>query len=92
MIMRGQIEAMVRLDISYLATTHPMRNALSEMAYELARLLDIVPSPEIVTDSRDHAALNRELRATLAELAGTTRGEDDDDLSTDLSSPVLNGP
>jgi hypothetical protein len=91
MIMRGQIEAMVRANISHLDTNHPMRDALAEMAYELARLLDIVPHPGIVTDSRDHAALNRELRATLAELAGATSGEDDDDLSVSLSSPVRDG-
>lgn len=77
---RGNIESMVRLNIAGLATTHPMSDSLSEMAYSLARTLDrgaglIEP------------ATNRELRATLADLVHSTKG-DEDDLSDLLSAPV----
>lgn len=78
--MAGNIENMVRLNISGLATQHPMSDSLSEMAYGLARSLDRGAGLA-------EAAVNRELRATLADLVHSPKG-DEDDLSDLLSTPV----
>jgi hypothetical protein len=78
----GRIEQMVRLNIAGLSTSHPMSDSLAEMAYGLAHTLDrgaglLQPS------------LNRELRATLADLVNSTRGEDDDlsDMLSEVRDP-----
>lgn len=78
--MAGSIESMVRLNIAGLSTQHPMSDALSEMAYGLAATLDRGAGLA-------EAAVNRELRATLADLVHSTRG-DEDDLSDLMSTPV----
>jgi hypothetical protein len=69
---------MVRKDVAALMTAHPMGEALAEMAYTLARTLD--EGAGLAT-----AAVNRELRANLVELA--KMGVDDDDLDGSLSTP-----
>lgn len=61
-------------------TAHPMGEALSEMALCLARSLD--EGAGMAT-----AAVNRELRANLVELARMAV-DDDDDLEAQLSSPL----
>lgn len=76
----GLVEQRVRADISAMISTHPMGEALSETAFTLARALD-------VGDGEMAPALNKELRATLAELASMAVG-DDEDLEAELSTPV----
>lgn len=78
--MPGLIEENVRSNIAMLNTGHPMRDALAELAYRLARSLD-------VGAGMLEAATSKELRAVLAELASVP-GHDEDDLAADLSSPV----
>lgn len=80
----GPVETKVRQDIGALVTEHPMGEALAEMSFALARGID--SGPEMMA-----AALNRELRANLTELAGMGVG-DDDDLGADLSAPVWDPP
>ena len=75
---RGPVERMVRKDVAALMTAHPMGEALAEMAYTLARSLD--DGAGLAT-----AAVSRELRANLVELA--KMGVDDDDLDESLSTP-----
>lgn len=76
----GPVEARVRADIALLMTAHPMGESLAEMCYSLAKAMD--SGPEMM-----RAALNRELRTNLIELARL--GVDgDDDLGDELSSPV----
>jgi hypothetical protein len=58
----GAIERTVRRDIDDLNSGHPLADALAEMAYKLARTLD--EGAGLAT-----AAVNRELRATIVELA-----------------------
>lgn len=77
----GPVESKVRSDIAALVTTHPMGEALTVMSYALARLLD--QGAGLAT-----AAVNRELRANLSELARLAV-DDDDDLAADLSRPEL---
>lgn len=76
----GMVEARVRADIGALVTTHPMGEALSEMSFELARRLQDCEPKEM-------AAINRELRANLLELASMAVA-DDDDFESELSTPV----
>jgi hypothetical protein len=76
----GPVESKVRTDVGALVTAHPMGEALSEMAYSLARTLDQGAGLAV-------AAVNRELRANLIELARL--GVDgDDDFEDQLSTPV----
>jgi hypothetical protein len=75
----GPIEANTRRDIDALISTHKMGEALAETAFNLARALD--QGAGLAT-----AAIARELRATLTELA--KMGVDDDDLDDRLSTPV----
>lgn len=76
----GPVEAKVRGDVEALISTHPMGEALAEMAFTLARTLDDGAGLAV-------AAVNRELRANLVELARL--GVDgDDDLDDELSTPV----
>lgn len=77
----GPVETKVRQDVDALVSTHPMGEALAEMAFSLARTLD--EGAGMAT-----AAVNRELRANLIELA--SQGvNDDDDLESELSAPRL---
>jgi hypothetical protein len=76
----GPIEESVRLNVSAIDTTHPMSDALAEMAFGLARSLDNGAG-------LGESAVNRELRATLADLASMT-AEDNDNLTATLSTPV----
>lgn len=74
------MESKVRQDVAALVTAHPMGEALAEMAFTLARTLD--NGAGLAT-----AAVNRELRANLVELA-RMGVPDDDDLEDRLSTPV----
>ena len=76
----GAITRKVRADIDAIITTHPMGEALAEMSLNLARTLD--GGAGLAT-----AAVNRELRANLLELARLAL-DDTDDLADDLSAPV----
>jgi hypothetical protein len=76
----GPVERQVRADIAALVTAHPMGEALAEMSYALARLLD--------AGADGAAALNRELRGNLTELSRLAV-DDADDLADELSAPEL---
>lgn len=78
----GPVETKVRADVDALVSSHPMGEALAELAFTLARTLDQGAGMAV-------AAVGRELRATLAELAGMGVS-DDDDLEDRLSAPVRN--
>jgi hypothetical protein len=78
---RGPVETKVRADVDALVTTHPMGEALAEMAFALARTLD--EGAGLAT-----AAVNRELRANLLELASLREEPGDNDDAPDLSTPV----
>ena len=75
----GPVEAKVRSDVGALVCEHPMGEALAEMAFTLARTLDAGAGLAV-------AAVNRELRANLLELAGMGVGAGDD-LDDILSQP-----
>ena len=77
----GPVERQVRRDVSALVTAHPMGEALAEMSFALARKLD--GDAGMAT-----AAVNKELRVNLLELASMAEG-DDDDLDASLSTPML---
>jgi hypothetical protein len=77
----GPVERKVRSDIAALVTAHPMGEALTEMSYNLARVLD--QGAGLAT-----AAVNRELRANLTELSRLAV-DDGDDLADELSAPDL---
>lgn len=79
----GPVEEKVREDIAALVSEHPMGEALAEMSYNLARTLDEGAGLAV-------AAVNRELRANLVELARL--GVDDGDLGDALSEPGLSAP
>ena len=74
----GPVETKVRADVEALVSAHPMGEALAAMSYALARGID--EGPEMM-----RAALNRELRLNLVELAGM--GVGGDDLGAELSMP-----
>lgn len=76
----SSVENRVRNDIDALVVSHPMGEALSELALTLARALD--DGAGMAT-----AAVARELRAVLNDLAGSVV-HDDDGLDAFLSSPV----
>lgn len=76
----GPVERKVRSDIRKLNRDHPMAEALAEMSYTLAMTLDQGAGLAV-------AAVNRELRANLSELA-RLGVSNDDDLDADLSTPV----
>lgn len=76
----GPVESKVRQDVAALMCAHPMGEALAEMSYALARALDDGAGMAA-------AAINRELRANLTELADMAVG-DDDDFDAELSAPV----
>ena len=75
----GPVETKVREDVGALITEHPMGEALAEMSFNLARVLDQGAGLAV-------AAVNRELRANLVELARLGVGGDDD-LDDQLSTP-----
>jgi hypothetical protein len=77
----GPVERRVRQDVGALISEHPMGEALAEMSFSLARVLD--EGAGLAT-----AAVNRELRANLMELARLGVA-DDDDLEARLSDPGL---
>ncbi len=77
---RGPVERKVRADVGALISAHPMGEALAEMSFALARLLD--DGAGLAT-----AAVSRELRANLMELSRLA-DDGDDDLADELSSPV----
>ena len=70
----------MRADVETLMTAHPMGDAIAEMSYTLARTLDQGAGLAV-------AAVNRELRANLLELA-RLGAEDDDPFEDELSTPV----
>jgi hypothetical protein len=75
------VERKVRSDVAALVTAHPMGEALAEMAFTLARTLDEGAGLAV-------AAVNRELRANLVELARLGVPSDDDFVEDRLSTPV----
>lgn len=79
--MVGPIERRVRADVDALMIAHPMGEALAEMSFSLAEALDGGMG------GMARAAVNRELRMNLIELAGM--GVDDDDLDQQLSTPSV---
>jgi hypothetical protein len=76
----GPVERQVRADIAALVTSHPMGEALAEMSYALARMLD--------AGADGPAAVNRELRANLVELSRLAV-DDGDELADELSVPEM---
>ncbi|HEY5985589.1 MAG TPA: hypothetical protein VIV12_04285 [Streptosporangiaceae bacterium] len=73
------MERKVRADIAALMTAHPMGEALAELAYTLARSLDDGAGLAA-------AAVSRELRNNLTELARLAV-DDGDDFADELSAP-----
>ena len=80
----GLVETQVRADIGALFSAHPMGESLAAMAFTLARTLDEGAGLAV-------AAVNRELRANLVELA-SMGVSGDDDLDERLSAPVRDTP
>lgn len=78
----GPLESKVRRDVETLSTAHPMGESLAELAYFLARALD-----DGVED-KSLAAVSRDLRMTLIELA-RLGVPDDDGFSANLGVPEL---
>jgi hypothetical protein len=75
----GNIEALFLAEAAEIQSLHPMRATLIAMSTNLAKTLD--EGAGLAT-----AAVNRELRANLAELARMGVPEDED-LSGELSTP-----
>jgi hypothetical protein len=89
----GSVETAVRGDIEQLGDLVGVEPSLSEMAYTLARRIDAAATGEcescgeaVAQDDKLLPQLNRELRATLAQLLEGRAADDDDDLG-DLGSP-----
>lgn len=79
----GPVEKQTKRDIEALVSSHPMGEALAAGALSLARVLD--RGAGMAT-----AAVSREWRATLIELAKYEQGSvDDDDGAPDLSATAL---
>jgi hypothetical protein len=78
----GAVEKQVRADVDALVTAHPMGESLAEMSFALARALDVGMGGMAT------AAVNRELRENLTELAKLA-DNDDDELADELSEPEL---
>jgi hypothetical protein len=79
------VERKVRADIAALITTHPMGEAITQMALTLAAAMDRIT--ETGKGLMVLPAVNRELRDNLAELARLAVN-DDDPLADELSAPV----
>jgi len=77
----GPVETKVRDDLEALITAHPMGESLAAMSINLARTLDAGAGLAV-------AAVNRELRANLIELARLGVDGDDADFDDELSTPV----
>jgi hypothetical protein len=73
------VESSVRGNVGHLLNGHPMADGLAEMSFALARTLD--DGAGLAS-----AAVNRELRVNLLELARLAVA-DDDDLEARLSDP-----
>ncbi|MFI6862636.1 hypothetical protein ACIBKZ_22535 [Streptomyces sp. NPDC050421] len=92
----GPVEKAVRTDVEELGDLVGVEPSLSEMAYTLARQIDMAATGECETcgeavprdDGRTLPQLNRELRQTLAQLLEGRAADDDDDGLGDLDSPV----
>ena len=80
----GRIEAKTRADVEALVTAHPMGESLGELAYWLARQLDLGPGKE-------GPGYALQLRMTLVELA-RLGVNGDDDFEAGLSTPVRDTP
>lgn len=80
----GPVETKVRADVAALMTAHPMGEGLAELAYTLAHTMDAGAGLAV-------AAVSRELRACLNDLAGMVV-DADDNLSARLSAPVRDAP
>lgn len=78
----GPVETAVREDIEALGDLVGVEPTLSEMAYALAREIDSGGGD----DGKLLPQLNRELRATLAQLLEGRGAEEDDDDLGDLAS------
>ncbi|MGE5502450.1 MAG: hypothetical protein ACM3W4_11050 [Ignavibacteriales bacterium] len=90
----GPVETAVRGDVEQLGDLAGVEPSLSEMAYTLARRIDAAATGECETcgeavaqDDKLLPQLNRELRATLAQLLEGRAADDDDDLG-DLAEPA----
>lgn len=79
----GPVEKAVRDDVEQLGDLVGVEPSLSEMAYRLAQGIDAGGGE----DGKQLAALNRELRATLAQLLEGRAPDDDDDGLGDLATP-----
>ncbi|GAA5048243.1 hypothetical protein HNP84_000217 [Thermocatellispora tengchongensis] len=79
----GPVEKAVRDDVDQLGDLVGVEPSLSEMAFTLAREIDAGGGE----DGRQLPALNRELRATLAQLLAARAPEEDDDDLGDLAEP-----
>ena len=80
----GRVETKVRADVEALMSSHPMGEGLAELAFTLARTLDAGAGLAV-------AAVSRELRATLTDLAGMV-ADGDDDFEAELSTSVRDTP
>ena len=80
-VSQSRYQQRVHADLAALMTSHPMGEALSAMALALAVSLDRGAGMQ-------EAAVNRELRATLDDLARMKVG-DDDELDSLLSAPTV---
>lgn len=79
----GPVEKAVREDVEALGDLAGVEPSLSEMAYRLAQDIDAGGGE----DGKLLPALNRELRATLAQLLEGRAPDDDDDSLGDLATP-----
>lgn len=77
------VEGEVRKDLDALITEHPMGEALAAMSLNLARVLDAGAGLAV-------AAVNRELRENLRELAEFEAGDDDDRSASGVPPSMVN--
>lgn len=77
------LESVVRSDIEELGDLSEFEPSLAASAILIAKLID----KAAVEDPRTVAALNRELRITLATLIGARVGDGDDD-DAELATPA----
>lgn len=82
----GPVETKTRVDVAALGDSHPMGEALGEMAFALARRLDASRNLE-AAESRAIGAITKELRACLVEISRLVE-PDDDGLEDELSTPT----
>lgn len=79
----------MRSDVSAMVSTAPCGEALAQLAYGLASIIDEIVNaadgPRAGLEQRSPAGLSRELRAVLGELSAASVG-DDDDLAAALSA------